>query len=71
MPLEQFRVPSELDGSQGTFRAPRQHCLMSATTDYEAILAWLRSKRSPHTVRAYRKEAERLLLWSMGAGAGP
>jgi site-specific recombinase XerD len=65
VPLEQFRVPSELDGSEGVFRAPRKHCLMSAATDYEAILAWLRSKRSPHTVRAYRKEAERFLLWAI------
>jgi site-specific recombinase XerD len=65
VPLEQLRVPAELDGSQGAFRAPAHLCLLKARTDLEAIQAWLRSKRSAHTVRAYRKEAERFLLWAV------
>ena len=65
VPLDQFLVPAELDGSMGAFRAPPHLCLLSARTDYDAIQAWLRAKRSPHTVRAYRKEAERFLLWAI------
>jgi site-specific recombinase XerD len=65
VPLEQFLVPAELDGSRGAFRAPKQLKLVAADTDLDAINAWLRSKRSPNTVRAYRKEAERLLLWAI------
>ncbi|WP_419308162.1 tyrosine-type recombinase/integrase [Chromohalobacter israelensis] len=37
---------------------------ISARTDVEAVAAWLREfQTSPQTWRAYRKEAERLLLW--------
>ena len=64
VPLEKFRVPAELDGSQGLYRAPLS--LLSARNDYEAINAWLASKREqPNTQRAYRREAERLLLWAI------
>ncbi|MBL8302441.1 MAG: tyrosine-type recombinase/integrase [Ideonella sp.] len=94
-PLEKFIVPAELDGSRGLYRRPQAQCLLKATNDYQAILAWLRSKQglSPeqkaalksrrrqrdtgvelgldwlqalsHTQRAYRKEAERFLLWAI------
>ncbi len=94
-PLEKFIVPGELDGSRGLYRRPQAQCLLKATNDYQAILAWLRSKQglSPeqkavlksrrrqrdtgvelgldwlqalsHTQRAYRKEAERFLLWAI------
>ena len=94
-PLEKFIVPTELDGSRGLYRRPQAQCLLRAGNDYQAILAWLRSKRglSPqekahlqarrrqrdlgveqgldwlqalsHTQRAYRKEAERFLLWAV------
>ena len=44
--------------------APGQVSLTSAQTDLEAVSAWLELHRSPEaTFRAYRKEAERLLLW--------
>lgn len=43
-PLEKLVVPAELDGSGGTFRRPQSHCLLSASNDYEALLAWLQSK---------------------------
>ena len=94
-PLEKFIVPIELNGSDGLYRRPQAQCLLKATDDYQAILAWLRSKhgltpeqktalksrrRQPdigveqgldwlqalsHTQRAYRKEAERFLLWAV------
>jgi site-specific recombinase XerD len=74
LPLEKFRVPTILDGSAGLFRAPQAQCMLEAGNDYAAILAWLASKRGPgatendalnSTQRSYRREAERLLLWSI------
>ena len=69
-PLEKLVVPAELDGSEGRFRAPVSQCQLKATNDHEAVRCWLASKRPSHggdgacaTERAYRKEAERLLLW--------
>ncbi len=106
-PLEKFLVPTELDGSQGLYRRPQAQCLLKASNDHQAILAWLRSKHGltpeqkaqllarrrqratglttgaekgldsgtepsldwlqalSHTQRAYRKEAERFLLWAI------
>ncbi|MBC7939030.1 MAG: tyrosine-type recombinase/integrase [Chitinophagaceae bacterium] len=98
-PLEKFIVPAELDGSRGLYRRPQAQCLLKASNDYQAILAWLRSKHGltpdqkahlkarrrqrriendsrveqgldwlqalSHTQRAYRKEAERFLLWAV------
>jgi site-specific recombinase XerD len=95
VPLDKLVVPSELDGAQGLFRAPREQCMMRANNDYEAVLLWIKTlhglspeqkkamqiKRgigpgSPegpldwlgylsHTQRAYLKEAERFMLWSI------
>ena len=94
-PLEKFIVPAELDGTRGLYRRPQPQCLLKATNDYQAILAWLRSKHGltpeqkahlkarrrqrdtgveqgmdwlhalSNTQRAYRKEAERFLLWAI------
>lgn len=98
-PLEKFIVPAELDGSRGLYRRPQAQCLLKAGNDYQAILAWLRSKHGltpeqkahlkarrrqrdvmgehgveqgmdwlqalSNTQRAYRKEAERFLLWAI------
>jgi site-specific recombinase XerD len=58
-------VPSELDGTRGEFRAPPRRCLLSARNDYDAVQAWLALHESPVTQRAYRKEAERLMLWAI------
>lgn len=66
VPLERFRPPSERDGSRGSNRAPLERCKVAAANDYEAIQAWLRLRvQGTHTWRAYRKEAERFLLWAV------
>ncbi|PRE49529.1 phage integrase family protein [Burkholderia multivorans] len=65
VPWEQLRVPHEVDGSHGQFRAPRAACLLNASNDYEAIQSWLSLHESATTQRAYRKEAERLILWAV------
>ncbi|CAN0626707.1 protein of unknown function [Burkholderia multivorans] len=57
VPWEQLRVPHEVDGSRGQFRAPRIACLLNASNDYEAIQSWLSLHESAATQRAYRKEA--------------
>jgi site-specific recombinase XerD len=94
-PLEKFIMPAELDGTRGLYRRPQSQCLLTATNDHQAILAWLRSKHGltpeqqarlkarrrqreagvereldwlqalSHTQRAYRKEAERFVLWAI------
>lgn len=74
VPIEKLRLPAALDGAAGRFRAPSQYCTVQATNDLEAINEWLRIKgggaqsddaETNQTHRAYRKEAERLLLWSL------
>jgi len=66
VPLERFRPPSERDGSRGANRAPVERCKVAAANDYEGIQAWLRLRvQGTHTWRAYRKEAERFLLWAV------
>ena len=68
VPLERFRPPSERDGSRGTNRAPLERCKVAVANDYEALQAWLRLRvEGTHTWRAYRKEAERFLLWAVMA----
>ncbi|WP_225934824.1 phage integrase family protein [Cupriavidus sp. EM10] len=70
-PLERFTPPAALDGRAGTYRCPRAQCRLAADNDREAILAWLASKGDGQsggvngTLRAYRKEAERFLLWAV------
>lgn len=58
-------LPTALDGSRGRFRAPPETCALAASTDLEAINTWLALHEAPHTARAYRREAERLLLWAI------
>jgi site-specific recombinase XerD len=65
IPWERLSVPQELDGSRGAFRAPRRSCVLSARNDYEAVQTWLELQESDTTRRAYRKEAERLILWAI------
>ncbi len=65
VPWEHIVLPQAVDGSRGVFRAPRAMCSLTADNDYDAINAWLGLHEAPATVRAYRKEAERLLLWAI------
>ncbi len=59
-------LPSALDGSTGTNRAVGNKPQIAANKDPEAIWAWLsRYKDTSTTFQSYRKEAERLLLWSV------
>ncbi|WP_244173279.1 phage integrase family protein [Caballeronia temeraria] len=61
-PIEALRVPAALDGSKGSNRAGG----VQFNTDVRAIFAWLDVRSdSAHTRRAYRREAERLLLWAL------
>lgn len=66
-PLERLWIPAELDGRHGSNRAqPAAGRQISADNDLQAIQTWLTEFRaSPQTQRHYRKEAERLLLWSL------
>jgi site-specific recombinase XerD len=64
-PWEQLVVPEEVDGSRGSFRTPPGTCTLNSTNDYEAVQAWLSLHESAATQRAYRKEAERLILWAI------
>ena len=63
-PLETLRLPDRLNGQQGTNRASLQNNRLAAKNDYEAIHEWLALYKT-HTYQSYRKEAERLLLWSL------
>ncbi|QEI06785.1 site-specific integrase [Pigmentiphaga aceris] len=65
-PIETTVLPRALDGSQGANRAVGTRAQISATNDPDAIKAWLaRFVDSPTTFSSYRKEAERLLWWSV------
>ncbi|NPT60786.1 phage integrase family protein [Paraburkholderia elongata] len=65
VPWENIRVPHDVDGSHGGFRAPKPMCALEADNDYQAISAWLDRHEAAETQRAYRREAERLLLWAI------
>ena len=67
LPLERLHLPDDLDGRAGANRAgPEVVCQLAASNDLEAVNAWLAEFRdSPQTLRNYRKEAERLLLWAL------
>lgn len=65
VPIEALSVPSSLSGEMGSNRYPGPPRIQ-ASNDHQAIDSWLATKSgSPHTLRAYRKEAERLLLWAV------
>jgi len=65
-PLERFAPPAHLTGEIGSNRAPVERCRIDARNDYESIMAWLSLwDEDTSTHRAYRKEAERFLLWAI------
>jgi len=66
LPLEHLQLGTELDGTHGTNRNTGNGLLIDAHNDLEALNSWLEEfKDSPQTYRNYRKEIERLLLWSL------
>lgn len=61
-----FDLSSELDGSAGSNRATAARSQIAANADIDALKAWLaRFTQTKTTFDSYRKEAERLLLWSV------
>ncbi|MDR5784480.1 integrase [Caballeronia sp. LZ065] len=65
-PLETLVIPHKLDGSAGLNRASTGRAQIAANNDLDAIRAWLsRFVDTKTTFENYRKEAERLLLWSV------
>lgn len=71
-PVLAIVLPAALDGSLGTNRATDRHRQIAADTDVEAVRLWLAEySGSPHTLRSYRKEAIRLLLWATGTLGKP
>ena len=52
--------------SDGPNRNTQSVCHIDADNDFDAIKSWLSEfSDSPNTFRYYRKEVERLLLWSI------
>ncbi|KVZ34990.1 tyrosine-type recombinase/integrase [Burkholderia ubonensis] len=67
-PLPPFTLPAALDGRDGANRAHDSYRQIAADTDLEAVRLWLAEYgHSPHTLRSYRKEAVRLLIWATRA----
>lgn len=64
VPLESLLLPEELSGVDGRNRG--NSTTLAANNDLAAINAWLANfVDHAHTIRSYRKEAERFLLWSL------
>ncbi len=64
--IDSVQLSSELDGSNGHNRAIGNRPQITANTDSDAIRVWLaRYLDTKTTFDSYRKEAERLLLWSV------
>ena len=68
-PLERIAVPHALSGADGPHRGENRSvafCYIQARHDLEAVRAYLNKYRDqPKTLRAYTKEVERFLLWSV------
>ncbi|MFM0052490.1 tyrosine-type recombinase/integrase [Caballeronia grimmiae] len=65
-PLESLVIPGDLNGATGSNRAVTGRAQIAADNDLDAIRAWLsRFVDTKTTFENYRKEAERLLLWSV------
>ncbi|EJO58815.1 site-specific recombinase, phage integrase family [Burkholderia multivorans CF2] len=72
LPIDTLTVPAALDGRTGTNRATGARAQIAGTNDLDAVRAWLaRFADTPTTFQNYRKEAERLLLWSVIACSKP
>ncbi|MDD4947638.1 MAG: phage integrase family protein [Gallionella sp.] len=61
--LERIQSSAALAGGNGEFRSHMSNTL-GATNDLQAVNAWLSYyNEKPSTLRSYRKEVERFLLW--------
>ena len=61
--LSQVQRSASVQRDQGAFRSHMANTL-GASNDLEAVNAWLaRYQEKPSTLRSYRKEAERFMLW--------
>ena len=66
VPLDALVIPAALDGRDGANRATGCPAQIAATHGLDALRAWLaRFADTKTTFENYRKEAERLLLWSI------
>lgn len=64
-PLESVRLPGALDGRAGSNRSVGRRAQIAADNDIDAVKAWLaRFADTRTTFDNYRKEAERLVLWT-------
>ncbi|MET3124622.1 integrase/recombinase XerD [Oxalobacteraceae bacterium GrIS 2.11] len=71
-PIKNVHISADLDGRNGSNRASGNRPQVAANTDVDAIKAWLaRFVDTKTTFDNYRKEAERLLLWSTVAMQKP
>lgn len=65
VPMERMALREELSGTHGRNRAP-MFSQIRARNDLEAVRAWLYLYTDqPKTLRAYTREIERFLLWSV------
>jgi len=65
-PVGWLIVPDTLDGRDGTNRGDATGSQLAARNDLDAVRAWLSNyAETKTTFDNYRKEAERLLLWSV------
>ncbi|SOZ34893.1 tyrosine-type recombinase/integrase [Cupriavidus neocaledonicus] len=65
-PLERLRLSPALSGAAGSNRAPANATRIAAADDVAAVTAWLaRYADSAATLTAYRREVERLILWTV------
>ena len=55
---------AQLNGSQGRLRADPEQSAIRAGNDLEALNTWLDQKASTATQALYRREIERLMMWS-------
>lgn len=66
VPFELLSLSVDLDGQLGSNRGDGKHAQIAAQNDVDAIKAWLaRFADTQTTFSNYRKEAERLLLWTI------
>lgn len=71
-PIGEIVVIDALSGRDGSNRSRGGNRQLDADTDQHAVLAWLaRFADSPNTLANARREAERLLLWSLTERSKP